>query len=263
MYRVTKYPHGAFSWVENTSTDPATAKAFYLDLFGWGSYDIPINENMSYTMFTLEGENVAALNGMMPDIQAQGIPSFWGNYVTVDDVAPLADVITENGGAILVGPMDVFDSGSMIFLMDPTGAHLGLWQPKNRIGAGIVNKPGALTWNDLLTKDLAAAQAFYSAVLGWEFVEASKGYLHIINRGRRNGGMMQMDENFGAMPSVWQTYFAVADIDESIKRAQELGGSIVIPKMEIPEGGHFSLVRDPAGAHFNISQTPEADPWVE
>lgn len=263
MYKVTKYPHGAFSWVENTSTDPATAKAFYLDLFGWGSYDIPINENMSYTMFTLEGENVAALNGMMPDMQAQGIPSFWANYVTVDDVASFANVITDHGGAILVGPMDVFDSGSMIFLMDPTGAHLGLWQPKNHIGAGLINTAGALTWNQLMTTDLAAAQAFYGAVLGWEFLDNENGYFHIMNRGRRNGGMMQIDESFGAMPSLWQPYFAVEDVDAAIERVVEAGGSIVIPKMEIPGGGHFSLAADPTGAHFYISRTPEVDPWEE
>ena len=89
MYKVTKYPHGTFSWAENTSTDASAAEAFYLALFAWDKYDIPFSESMTYTMFQMQGELVCALNPMMPDIQAQGIPSFWGNYVTVDDVDAL------------------------------------------------------------------------------------------------------------------------------------------------------------------------------
>ncbi len=48
MYRVTKYPHGTFSWVDNTSTDQEAAKAFYLDLFGWDKQEFPIGENMTH-----------------------------------------------------------------------------------------------------------------------------------------------------------------------------------------------------------------------
>ena len=263
MYKVKKYPHGTFSWAENISTDRERSNAFYRELFGWGGYDIPIGENMNYTMLTLEGENVVALMAMPPDIQAQGIPSFWSNYVTVDDLAPLADVITANGGTILSGPMDVFDSGSMIFLMDPTGAQLGLWQPKNHIGAGIVNTVGAMCWNELLTTDAEAAKAFYGKLLGWEFVTDESGYILIMNRGRNNGAMMQMDESFGGMPSVWQPYFTVADIDASIERAGELGATIIIPKTEAPGAGHFAFMSDPAGAHFYIIQLTLVEPWQD
>ena len=263
MYKVTKYPHGAFSWAENTSTDPETARAFYMELFGWGRHDIPINEHMSYTMFQLQGENVAALNGMMPEMQAQGIPSFWGNYVTVDDVYAMADVITDNGGTLLYGPADIFDSGSMIYLQDPTGAQLGLWQPKAHIGAGIVNTVGAMCWNELLTKDAEAAKAFYTALFGWEYIADENGYIMIHNRGRNNGAMMQMDESFGEMPSVWQPYFTVADIDGSITQAQATGGTIIIPKTEAPGAGHFAYLSDPAGAHFYIIQLIQAESWEE
>ena len=149
MYKVTKYAHGTFSWAENSSTSPDKAIAFYLDLFGWGKYEIPIDETHTYTMFTLEGENASALSDMLPE----GVPSFWFNYVTVEAVDSLADVVTANGGQIVYGPFDVFDSGRMLHIQDPEGAHLGLWQPKQHIGAGIVNTVGAMCWNELLTRD--------------------------------------------------------------------------------------------------------------
>ena len=262
MYKVTKYPHGTFSWADNTSTDPEAAKAFYQALFGWDKDEIPMMPGMTYTMFKQDGAYSAALSGMMPEMQEQGIPSHWTNYVSVDDVDSLADVVTENGGTILYGPMDVFDSGRMLQIQDPTGAQLGLWQPRNHIGAGIVNTVGAMCWNELMTRDAAAAQAFYRKLLGWEFFD-DNGYIHIMNRGRNNGGMLQMDERFGNMPSVWQAYFTVEDIDESTRRVEELGGAVVMGKHEAPGTGTFSVVKDPAGSHFYVIQLVAAEAWQE
>ena len=218
MYTVTKYPHGTFSWGENSSTDPAKAIAFYQDLFGWSKYEIPIDEEHTYTMFQHQGENVAALSDMLPE----GVPSFWYNYVTVDDVDALLDVVTANGGQVIFGPANVFDSGRMLHIQDPTGAHLGLWTPIQHIGAGIVNTVGAMCWNELLTTDAEAAKAFYSAVLGWEYY-GDEHYIHISNRRRNNGGMIQMTPSMGEMPSHWMPYFHVANLEDSMRRARGAG----------------------------------------
>ena len=258
MYTVTKYPHGTFSWADTSSTDSAAAKQFYMDLFGWTNYDIPIDENNTYTMFQHQGQHVAALSEAMPEALEQNIPSHWSCYVAVDDVDALLPVVTANGGQIIFGPMDVFDSGRMAFLMDPTGAALGLWQANNHIGAGIVNTVGAMCWNELCTNDTEAAKTFYSALLGWEFY-GDEHYIHISNRGRNNGGMIQLEN----VPPCWMVYFHVADIDAGIKRVTELGGTITVPKHEIPDGGWWSVVADPAGANFYIMQLEKADPWVE
>ena len=262
MYKVTKYPQGTFSWADTSSTNPEAAKQFYMDLFGWGKFDIPIGEGMTYTMFQHQGENVAALSGATPEALEQGIPSHWSCYVSVDDVDALLPIVTANGGQIIYGPMDVFDSGRMAFLMDPTGAPLGLWQAREHIGAGLVNTVGAMCWNELLTWDTAAARAFYTALFGWEYTVDENGYIMISNGGRNNGAMMQMDESFGEMPSMWQPYFTVADIDASIAQASSSGGTIIIPKTEAPGAGHFAYLSDPAGAHFYIIQLNQAEPWL-
>ncbi len=263
MYTVTKYPHGTFSWTDNSSTNPEAAKPFYLDLFGWGKIEEPMFEGATYTMFQHQGQHVAGFAAMMPDMQAMNIPSHWTNYVTVDDVDALVDVVTGNGGQILAGPMEVFESGRMLHIQDPTGAQLGLWQARNHIGAGLVNTAGAMCWNELLTTDAEAAKAFYAKLFGWEYQTDENGYIMISNRGRNNGAMMQMDESFGSMPSMWQPYFTVADIDASIAQAQSSGGTIIIPKTEAPGAGHFAYLSDPAGAHFYIIQLNQAEPWEE
>ncbi len=262
MYTVSKFPHGAFSWADNSSSDPAASKAFYLALFGWEHIDIPIGEGMTYTIFQLDGANVCALSGMLPDQLRAGIPSHWNNFVTVDDVDALAAVIEAHGGKLVYGPVDVFDSGRMLALEDPTGAMLNLWQPRSNIGAGIVNTVGAMCWNELLTRDGESAKAFYGNVFGWQF-HGDAPYIHIRNRGRGNGGMLVMDENFGEMPNCWLPYFNVADIDAAMKRVEELGGRVITQKMEAPDNGWFTVIEDPAGAVFYIMQLVKADPWIE
>ena len=264
MYKVSKYTHGTFSWADNNSTDAEAAKAFYQALLGWDKDEMPMGPEMgnaTYTMFKQDGAYTAGLAGMMPEMVAAGVPSHWNNYVTVDDVDAIADVVTANGGTILYGPGDVFESGRMVQIQDPTGAALGLWQAKNHIGAGIVNTVGAMCWNELLTKDAEAAKAFYGAVFGWEFHTDPNGYILIQNNGRNNGAMMQMDESFGEMPSVWQPYFTVADIDAAIATAQAQGATIHIPKTEAPGAGHFTYLNDPAGAFFYLIQLIQAEPW--
>jgi len=263
MYIVSKYPHGTFSWADTSSTDLAASRQFYMSLFGWGIVDIPVGEGMTYSMFQHQGQNVAALSAATPEARERNIPSHWSCYVTVDDVDAILPVATENGGTVIFGPMDVFDSGRMAFVMDPTGAPLGLWQARNHIGAGIVNTVGAMCWNELLTRDAEAAQAFYGALFGWEFCVDENSYIRILNNGRNNGAMMQIDASMGEMPSMWQPYFTVADIDESVARADELGATIIIPKTEAPGAGHFAYLADPAGAHLYIIQLIQAEAWVE
>ena len=97
MQVVTNYPDGVFCWVDLATTDPAAAKAFYTGLFGWTYKDFPTDMGGDYTMFQLEGKNVAALSGMNPEMLAQGIPPFWSSYVKHDDVDTVAARVTEAG----------------------------------------------------------------------------------------------------------------------------------------------------------------------
>ena len=263
MYQVSKYPHGTFSWAENISAEFDSASAFYQELFAWRAQQMPMGENQHYIEFWLGDDKVAALVPMPPEMRAAGAASFWANYVTVDDVDALAPVVSAAGGKVLFGPADVGDSGRMLYLEDAAGAQLGLWQPGAHIGAGIVNVPGAMLWNELLTWDAQASMAFYRRLLGWEFFRADSGYIFIRNRGRNNGGFLQLDESFGDLSTHWRTYFHCADIDGASALIRERGGEIHIPKLEMPGEGHFTFVSDPAGAQFYLMQKLALDPWIE
>ena len=258
MYKVTKYPHGTFSWADNSSSDPETAKTFYMELFGWGKDEHPIGEGMTYTIFQLQGRDVAALSGMTPDQLQAGIQSHWNNFVTVDDVDALVDVVKANGGVVVYGPEDVFDSGRMLHIQDPTGAALNLWQPYNSIGAGIVNTVGAMSLNELWTPDVARAKDFYHALFGWEY-DFDGIFTRIFNHGRFNGGMLQLDD----VEPIWLPHFHIADVDAAISRVKDLGGAIEIDKHVDADGTGWAVAADPAGALFYIMELAKADPWVE
>ena len=257
MYKVSKYPHGAFSWADNSSSDPVAATAFYMALFGWSKDEVPIGDDMTYTVFRLQGQDCAALSGMMPDQLKAGIRSHWNNFVTVDDADAVAKVVGANGGTVIHGPEDVFDDGRMLHIQDPTGAGLNLWQPYKSIGAGIVNTVGAMCWNELWTPDVARAKDFYHALFGWGY-QLDGIFTRIYNRGRFNGGMLQLDD----VKPIWLPHFHVADAAAAISRIKELGGGVEIPLQVDPDGQRWSVVADPAGAVFYITQVVNAEPWL-
>jgi predicted enzyme related to lactoylglutathione lyase len=94
---------------------------------------------------------------------------------------------------------------------------LCLWEARAHIGASLVNTPGAMTWNDLVTPDPEAAAAFFGSLLGWttEEIPGAGGYRVIRNGERTNGGMMRLDaERMGAgTPPHWMPYFGHEDVD--------------------------------------------------
>lgn len=262
MYKVTKFPHGTFSWADVGTYDTEKGKLFYMELFGWDKEEVPMGDGMTYTMFKLDNETVAALSPMMPGSAEQGIPPAWTNYITVDDLDAIVDSIKANGGTIVHGPMDVFDSGRMLVLQDPVGAYVALWEAKTHIGASIVNKPGAMLWNELVTRDLDKAKDFYHKVLGWEYETNDDGYVSIKNNGRNNGGMMEMDESYGEMPPVWTVYFNVEDLDTSVKKVEELGGKVMM-RAEAPGVGPFAVINDSTGATLTIMEAENIEAWEE
>lgn len=254
MQEVSKYPDGTFCWADLATTDPEAAKAFYSALFGWEAFDAPAGESMVYTMLLLEGKEVAGLGGMLPEMEAQGVPPVWTSYIAVDNLDETAANVAGAGGTLLMPPFDILDAGRMAMVQDPTGATFGLWEAKNHIGARLANMPNALAWNELATRDADKAGAFYTKLFDWTTrVDETSGnpYTMFLNDAR-GAGMMQMNEQWGDMPSHWMPYFAVEDCAAAAAKAESLGASLGVPPTEIPNVGTFSVILDPQGAAFSV-----------
>lgn len=253
--QIDSYQPGTPSWVDLGSPDPGAAADFYAGLFGWSVADQG-PEAGGYRMAFLHDRPVA---GIGPQ-QQPDIAPYWTTYVSVTDIDATAKAVREAGGQVFVEPMDVLDAGRMAVFADSGGAQFAAWQPRLHQGAGVVNEPGALCWNELATRDPAEAKKFYPAVLGWSPADHDTGpvtYTEWMVGDRPVAGMMPMDERWPAdLPSHWMVYFGVEDTDAAAARAEQLGGTVAVPPTDIPPG-RFAVLSDPQGAMFSIiAMTP-------
>jgi uncharacterized protein len=254
MPEMTSYRPGTPSWVDFASPDLDASIEFYGGLFGW---DVPESENAEQTGgYRQAMKDGKPTGGMMPQMQ-EGQPSAWTTYVSVEDAAATAAAVKEAGGTVMAEPMAVMDLGTMAIFADPTGAVFGVWQPGTFAGAGVVNEPGAISWNELNTRDLAGAREFYGAVFGWDFRDDDMGeagsYTTILLGESMVGGILDMAEREvpEAVPAHWQVYFAVEDTDATVEAAKQAGGGVMLEPIDIP-AGRFSILTDPHGASFAV-----------
>jgi hypothetical protein len=248
--RVESYASGTPSWVDLASADVAAAVAFYGDLFGWDAPELP-PEAGGYRMFEKDGIPVAGCGPIM----MEGQPSAWTTYVSVADADATLARVSAGGGVIFVPPMDVLEAGRMAVFADTTGAACAVWQPRDHPGAGLVNEPGALVWNELSTRDPAAAVTFYSHVFAWEAETSDMGgadYTEWRLGGTTVGGMMERPAEMPPeVPDYWLTYFGTDDCDATVARAEAGGASVILPATDIPPG-RFAILVDPGGATFAV-----------
>jgi uncharacterized protein len=258
MGKRSSYAPGTFSWVDLATTDPDDAKRFYAGLFGWGYEDQDAGEGRTYIEASIDGDPVAGLYSQPEEQRVQGVPPFWFNYVTVESADAASDRVGELGGSVHAEPFDVVEAGRMAVAADPTGAMLGLWEPRGSIGARRVNDPGCLTWNDLSTNDPATAIGFYSALFGWRIepidTDGGPSYWAITHDGAaegRNGGMRELTPEQEGVPPHWMPYFTVESADEAIERASGAGGGSLAGPIDIPTG-RIAVLLDPQNAVFAI-----------
>jgi hypothetical protein len=249
---MTSTAPGTPNWVDLGSPDVEASKRFYGELFGWEATTSPEPEAMGYTMFSVGGKEVA---GVGP-LQSPDQPPVWTTYVATADADATATMVEAAGGKVLMAPMDVMDFGRMALFLDPAGAAFAVWQAGTHPGGEVFNVPGALTWNELTTRDPDSSKAFYSSLFGWTPSDADyAGTTYTTWRlgGARVGGMMPMvgDAWPPELPNHWMVYFAVDDCDATAAKAAELGGAVSVPPTDIAPG-RFAVLGDPNGAFFSI-----------
>jgi uncharacterized protein len=136
-----------------------------------------------------------------------------------------------------------------------------------------------LNFNELHTRDVDGAKAFYGAVFGWETLRLDGGFEAWTLPGY--GDHLERDDpdlrkrlaEFGGptgfedvvasivpiaddqpdIPAHWGVTFAVDDADAVAKKASELGGTVVVPPFDAP-WVRMTVLTDPQGATFVASK---------
>jgi predicted enzyme related to lactoylglutathione lyase len=280
------YPAGVPCWIDTNQPDVPAAVDFYSKLFGWKCEDqMPPGSDSHYFVATIDGFTVAGIGGPA-EAGAAGAPPAWNTYVAVDDVDQSTARARTAGGTVLSEPFDVMDAGRMSVIADLGGAPLRLWEAKATIGSQLVNEFGTWNFSDLNTRDPKAASRFYGALFGWE-VEVLEGSAFTIFRLPGYGDFLEkrdpelrkrLEEGGGpdgfadavAMlatmgadvaaetPEHWSVTFAVDDADATAKKAERLGGTVVVPPFDVAPV-RMTVITDPQGATFTASKyQPEA-----
>jgi uncharacterized protein len=249
--REEPWPQGTPSWVDLSSPDVATSNEFYRTLFGWDIVDSG-PEMGNYGICMVNGRPAAGIGPAQPGSDG---PPVWTTYLAVDDVEKTAEAITANGGTVVMAPMTVADQGRMVIAQDPPGAYFGLWQADQMIGMSVYNEPGAVVWNEQMSRDPDRAREFYAAVFGYTFepVEGGDAYWTFTTAsGRQAGGLGALRQGVpDDVPAHWMTYFAVASADDTVAKVDAAGGTVAQAPFDTPFGRMAAIV-DPHGAMFMI-----------
>lgn len=258
MPPVEKYPVGAPCWADLWTSDVDGSRSFYSELFGWEAQE-PSEEFGGYFMFNLHGTPIAGGMGDMGDIKAD---NRWKIYLSTDDIAKASSDIVEHGGQSFAPPMPVADLGLQTVFADPNGAPLGAWQAGTFPGFTSLNEPGAPSWFELITRNYVGALNFYRSVFAWKTEVMSDTddfrYSTVRDPGSSSELAGVLDAS-GILPegieSHWLIYWDVEDVDASVARVQEFGGSLLDGPQDTPYG-RIAAVSDPCGAQFKIRVPP-------
>lgn len=256
--KIRDYPTGTFCWVDYAAKDLEAARTFYGTLFEWTiESDGTAATGDPYLMARLGGDDVCGLMALPEEQLEMGVPPHWNSYVVVADVNDATVRARELGGQVHAGPFDLPQAGRMAVVADPTGAVFCLWRPSESVGGVVVNEPNTFCWNELYTNDLDAAETFYTKLFGWNGKHATSSdntkLVELYHGQRPAATMMEIQPEWGPMPSVWGVYFAVADCEAAVECAKDLGATIALEPRDIPPG-RFAVIQDPQGGSFSVIQ---------
>ncbi|MGW2744012.1 VOC family protein [Streptomyces sp. NPDC001450] len=253
-------PEGTPCWADAMFSDVEGAKSFYGEVLGW-TFGEASSEYGNYTQAYANGKAVAAVVPPMPGQEGQ---SQWCLYFASPDAAATAAKIRENGGEVLMEPMQVGEFGTMCLALEPSGAVFGVWQAGVHEGFEATAVPGAYSWAEVFTREPDRTDTFLTAVFPYaaKQLEDDGVDFRVFNLGDDTvlGRMRMTDEFPPEIPSYINVYFGVDDCDAAVARATKLGGVLRFGPMSSPFG-RFAALSDPQGANFSVidATTTEGD----
>lgn len=245
------------AWIDISSSDAAATRDFYGQLFGW---EIEVSDDPQYGGYATAKLGEHSVAGIGPKMDPNA-PTAWNLYIGSTDPQRLAQAIRDAGGRVVMEPFAVGDQGMMAVFQDPTGAFISAWKPAE-MSSFAINRTGAFGWGELNARGVDNVLPFYENVFGWsvrrgEGTTVQPPYNEFLIDGDSILGAWEMSAMVPAeVPSYWQIYFNVDDVDASFARATELGATEMVAPQDMP-GGRFAILMDPQGASFGLLRMDE------
>lgn len=106
---------------------------------------------------------------------------------------------------------------------------------------------------ELMSSDPSKCKAFYRSIFSWEFDEESMPGYSVINAGTEPTGAIFKKPDT-APGSCMNIYFQVDNIDQTLEKVKQHGGTIIVPNTHIPGTGQFAMFTDPEGITIGLMQ---------
>jgi predicted enzyme related to lactoylglutathione lyase len=243
-----------FVWRELSTRDPEAATRFYGEVFGWKVTTVPMGESYTYYL-AHNGEKQVA--GFSPKMGDDPSPDGWVGYVQVESVDDAAAKARSLGAQELVAPSDIPDVGRFALLADPQGAMITLFKPSKEDEPPTNPTPvEEFCWEQLNATDVAAAKAFYTAVMPWSVGS-------FLDNETFNAGdcpVASMRATPPGVPAHWISHVVVDDLAGARARVTRNGGAVMMEEIPVAGVGSFAVVRDPAGAVICLFKGSSAAP---
>lgn len=248
---------GKFVWHDLLTTDSPAVEKFYGGLFGW-TFEIQKGRENPYKAIRLAGVPI----GGIVDVSARKseVPSStWLSYVSVADVGKSAAEFRSRNGKVLREPGPVGSAATAAVVVDPQGAILGLAKIAKGDPPDVeLVAEGSFLWMEYVAEDAAGAIAFYKDALGYAAERIDGGadveYYALKAGDKPRAGLYPRP--WKEVRSNWLPYVRVADAAAAAKKAESLGGRVLLaPKPEV-RNGTLAIVLDPSGAAVALQQWP-------
>ncbi len=243
------------------AADGGRLAEFYGELFGWGLQGMPAG---GYTMIDTRGGG--GINGGIGTSQT-GEP--WLTfYVETDDVQATLDKANSLGGTTVMPVTDFGGAVTIAMFNDPDGLLIGLVQAPADPSRGDEPGPSAgsgegVDWFEVIGSDPARTQQFYADLFGWTVDNSGIPGYAVVDTGTSRGIQGGLG---GGVEARWATVYAgVPDVDQTLSRAEKLGGSRIsdpgVPALKnaaraalygSADDMKTGAFRDPAGNVFGI-----------
>jgi predicted enzyme related to lactoylglutathione lyase len=239
------YQTGKFVWFDLLSEDVWKAKKFYGELFEWRIEASDKSEN-----YFIVYNGSRAIGGIVAheNRDPRAAESLWIGTLSVDNVDQSTEVVRQNGGIILEGPIDAPNRCRMALVADPAGAPFALLRADGGDPVGVPPQSGDWLWSDLIVADSEMVKAFYNNLIGYEYRSVETGSEHSLNlfllHRKPQAGVVEL--KWEGVEANWLPYIKVEDLDATIEKARRLGGKLVLKQ------GNAAVLVDPDGAAFGI-----------
>lgn len=252
---------GRIVWHDLFTCNIAEAQRFYAELLEW-EYRLEHTTDFvwksgeaDYPVILSHGEAHGGLVETGKDMKSR-----WVSYIRVEDVDIATMTAERLGAAIDRKPFDVPGVGRSAVIQDLQGAFVCLYVPTHHFPP----PGGTFLWNELNTRDIESAKAFYNELFGWKSYDNSQSRQgkeqqsnDIIFRNRDDTDTAGITkQRFGSSEaSVWVTYLATNNIDNTLAKARTLGATVYFTEDGRLNGRRSAILSDTMGALFGLLES--------